>query len=103
MNLTLTDPALMKLSEIPCDHMVQLALDRGSCDIVNNVYEMKVIPPRELQNHERSIDYKGVTFIVDDDFEDAYDQELTIDFQKNAFVFKNKYQTFNNRVGLRFL
>lgn len=103
MNLTLTEPALNKLTDLPPGHLVQLALDRGSCDIVNNVYEMKVIPSRELQDHERSIEYKDVTFIVDDDFEDAYDHELTIDFQKNAFVFKNKNQTFNNRVGIRFL
>ncbi|WP_044337155.1 iron-sulfur cluster biosynthesis family protein [Rossellomorea aquimaris] len=102
MNLELTQTAIEKLKEIPDDKIIQLSLDRGSCDIVNNVYEIKVIDNRETDSSEKIIQTDHLEFIVDDDFEDAYEHELTIDFKDNFFVFKNKNQTFNNRIGLRY-
>lgn len=103
MNLTVTEQAKEKLSEIPDDKMIQLSFDRGSCDIVNTLYEMKVIDIRGTESHEKIIQSDRFDFIVDDDFEDSYDHELTIDYKNNFFVFKNKNQTFNNRIGLRYV
>ncbi|MGM0750700.1 MAG: iron-sulfur cluster biosynthesis family protein [Bacillota bacterium] len=102
MKLEITQTAIEKLKEIPDGKIIQLSLDRGSCDIVNNVYEIKVIDNRETDPSEKIIQTDHLEFIVDDDFEDAYEHELTIDFKDNFFVFKNKNQTFNNRIGLRY-
>lgn len=103
MNITITEQAKSKLSEIPDDKMIQLSFDRGSCDIVNTLYEIKVIGKRETEPYEKVITSEKLDFIVDDDFEDTYDHELTIDYSNNFFIFKNKNQTFNNRIGLRYV
>jgi uncharacterized protein YqkB len=103
MNLTVTEQAKEKLSEVPDEKMIQLSFDRGSCDIVNTLYEMKVIDARGTESYEKIIRTNQLDFIVDDDFEDSYDNELTIDYNNNFFVFKNKNQTFNNRIGLRYV
>jgi Fe-S cluster assembly iron-binding protein IscA len=103
MNITITQQAKDKLNEIPDDKMIQLSFDRGSCDIVNTLYEIKVITKRETETYEKVITTEKLDFIVDDDFEDTYDNELTIDYANNFFVFKNKNQTFNNRIGLRYV
>ncbi len=103
MKLELTEQANEKLSEIPKNKMIQLSFDRGSCDIVNTVYEIKVVDKREPVSDEVVVQEQHLDFIIDDDFEDTYDHELTIDFQNNFFVFKNKNQMFNNRIGLRFV
>jgi Fe-S cluster assembly iron-binding protein IscA len=102
MKLEITQPAIEKLNEIPDGKIIQLSLDRGSCDIVNNLYEIKVIDYREPHTSEKIIQSDHFDFIVDDDFEDTYEHELTIDFKDNFFVFKNKNQTFNNRIGLHY-
>lgn len=103
MKLEITQPAKEKLNEIPDGKIIQLSLDRGSCDIVNNLYEIKVVENREPDSTENIIQSDDLTFVVDDDFEDLYEHELTIDFKNNFFVFKNKNQTFNNRIGLRYV
>lgn len=103
MKLEITQSAKEKLNEIPNGKIMQLSLDRGSCDIVNNLYEIKVVENREPDSTENIIQSDDLTFIVDDDFEDLYEHELTIDFKNNFFVFKNKNQTFNNRIGLRYV
>ncbi|MGF3102857.1 iron-sulfur cluster biosynthesis family protein [Rossellomorea sp. DUT-2] len=103
MKLEITQSAKEKLNEIPDGKIMQLSLDRGSCDIVNNLYEIKVVENREPDSKENIIQSDDLTFIVDDDFEDLYEHELTIDFKNNFFVFKNKNQTFNNRIGLRYV
>ncbi len=82
--------------------MIQLSFDRGSCDIVNTLYEIKVIDERELYSNEKIIEAEELQFIVDDDFEENYDHELKIDFKNNFFVFKNSQQIFNNKIGLRY-
>jgi len=103
MKLEITQSAKEKLNEIPYGKIMQLSLDRGSCDIVNNLYEIKVVENREPNSRENIIQSDDLTFVVDDDFEDLYEHELTIDFKNNFFVFKNKNQTFNNRIGLRYV
>ncbi|RBP07842.1 iron-sulfur cluster biosynthesis family protein [Rossellomorea aquimaris] len=103
MKLEITQSAKEKLNEIPNGKIMQLSLDRGSCDIVNNLYEIKVVENRESDSTENIIQSDDLTFIIDDDFEDLYEHELTIDFKNNFFVFKNKNQTFNNRIGLRYV
>jgi Fe-S cluster assembly iron-binding protein IscA len=102
MKLEITQSAKERLNEIPDGKIILLSLDRGSCDIVNNLYEMKVVENREPDSTENIIQSDNLTFIVDDDFEDTYEHELTIDFKYNFFVFKNKNQTFNNRIGLKY-
>ena len=103
MDLEVTQTAKKKLNEIPEDKIIQLSFDKGSCDIVNNVYEMKVVERREPASYEKMINSGNLEFIVDDHFEETYDHELTIDFRDNFFIFKNKNQTFNNRIGLRYI
>lgn len=103
MDLEVTQTAKKKLNEIPEDKIIQLSFDKGSCDIVNNVYEMKVVERREPASYEKMINSENLEFIVDDHFEETYDHELTIDFRDNFFIFKNKNQTFNNRIGLRYI
>ncbi|PFA67119.1 hypothetical protein CN378_12140 [Bacillus sp. AFS015802] len=103
MKLEITQTAIEKLNEIPEGNMIQLSLDRGSCDIVNNIYEMKVVKRRSPEPQEKIIHSEHLEFIVDDDFEDTYDHELTIDYRNHFFVFKNKNQIFNNRIGLRYV
>ncbi|MBN8191184.1 iron-sulfur cluster biosynthesis family protein [Bacillus sp. NTK074B] len=102
MKLEITQTAKKKLNEIPEHKIIQLSFDKGSCDIVNNIYEMKVVEQREPASYEKIIRTENLMFIVDDDFEETYDHDLTIDFRNNFFVFKNKNQTFNNRIGLRY-
>lgn len=103
MKLDITQSAKEKLNEVPDGKIFQLSLDRGSCDIVNNLYEIKLVENREPDSTEKIIQSDDLYFIVDDDFEDLYEHELTIDFKNNFFVFKNKNQTFNNRIGLRYV
>ncbi|MGG1632837.1 iron-sulfur cluster biosynthesis family protein [Rossellomorea sp. NRS-1567] len=103
MKLEITQFAKEKLNEIPYGKIIHLSLDRGSCDIVNNLYDIKVVENREPDSTENIIQSDDLTFVVDDDFEDLYEHELTIDFKNNFFVFKNKNQTFNNRIGLRYV
>ncbi|WP_226673757.1 iron-sulfur cluster biosynthesis family protein [Rossellomorea aquimaris] len=103
MDLEVTQTAKKKLNEIPEDKIIQLSFDKGSCDIVNNVYEMKVVERREPESYEKMINSENLEFIVDDHFEETYDHELTIDFRDNFFIFKNKNQTFNNRIRLRYI
>lgn len=103
MKMTVTDRAKEQLKGIPEDKMLQLSFDRGSCDIVNTLYEMRVVPKRNPADYEKILDMETLSILVDQDFEEAYDHELTIDFANNFFVFKNKNQTFNNRIGLRYV
>ncbi|WRP08737.1 iron-sulfur cluster biosynthesis family protein [Rossellomorea aquimaris] len=103
MKLKITKSAKERLNDIPDGKIIQLSLDRGSCDIVNNLYEIKVVENREADSTENIIQSDDMFFIVDDDFEDTYEHELTIDFKDNFFVFKNKNQTFNNRIGLKYV
>ncbi|MDQ0859505.1 hypothetical protein [Bacillus sp. V2I10] len=46
MNLIVTDEAKRALKMDDHDKMIQLSFDQGSCDIVNTIYEIKVIPKR---------------------------------------------------------
>ncbi|MGG4167996.1 iron-sulfur cluster biosynthesis family protein [Rossellomorea vietnamensis] len=101
MKLEITPTAKEKLNEIPEGKIIQLSFDRGSCDIVNNIYEMKVVEKRESESDEKIIHSENLEFIVNEDFEDTYEHDLTIDFKNNFFVFKNRNQIFNNRIGLR--
>jgi Fe-S cluster assembly iron-binding protein IscA len=103
MKLEITKSAKEKLYEFPDGKFIQLSLDRGSCDIVNNLYEIKIVENREPDSTEKIIQSDDLYFIVDGDFEDTYGHELTIDYKNNFFVFKNKNQTFNNRIGLRYV
>ncbi|MGX1192038.1 iron-sulfur cluster biosynthesis family protein [Metabacillus sp. SLBN-84] len=103
MKMTVTDSAKEQLKSIPEDKMLQLSLDRGSCDIVNTLYEMRVVPKRNPDEYEKILEAEKLSILVDHDFEEAYDHELTIDYSNNFFVFKNKNQTFNNRIGLRYV
>ena len=103
MKIEITPSAEKKLNEIPDGKSIQLPFDRGSCDIVNNVYEMRVVEKREPASFEKVIHAEQFEFIVEDDFEDTYESELTIDYRDQFFVFKNKNQTFNNRIGLRYI
>ncbi|KPL60160.1 iron-sulfur cluster biosynthesis family protein [Rossellomorea vietnamensis] len=103
MKLEITPTAKEKLNEIPEGKIIQLSFDMGSCDIVNNIYEMKVVERREAESDEKIIHSENLEFIVNEDFEDTYEHDLTIDFRNNFFVFKNRNQIFNNRIGLRYV
>jgi hypothetical protein len=82
---------------------IQLSLDHGSCDIMNNLYEIKIVENRKPVIQEKLIQSHDLDFIVDDDFEDLYDHELTINCIIISFCFKNMKQTFNNRIGLGYM
>lgn len=41
MNITITEQARIALNQVTEDKMIQLSMDRGSCDIVNTLYEIK--------------------------------------------------------------
>ncbi|GGE55097.1 hypothetical protein GCM10011391_37600 [Pullulanibacillus camelliae] len=101
MNMTITGPAKNALNQVTADKMIQLSMDRGSCDIVNTIYEMKVVPLRAAESYEELLTVDNINIMTDGDFAEAYDHELEIDFARGSFIFKNKNQIFNNRVGLR--
>ncbi|MEH7553774.1 iron-sulfur cluster biosynthesis family protein [Priestia megaterium] len=103
MNIRVTPSAKEALQNVEQNQMIQLSFDRGSCDIVNTIYEMKIISKRSLQPYEKVVTVEDLEFIVDDDMEEVYDNELVIDHAAGAFVFKNPNQIFNNRVGLRYI
>jgi uncharacterized protein YqkB len=103
LKLEITQTAKEKLNNIPDGKIIQLSFDRGSCDIVNNIYEIKIVDRRKAESDEKIIHSENLEFIVNDDFEDTYEHDLTIDFRNNFFVFKNKNQIFNNRIGLRYV
>ncbi|AZB44385.1 iron-sulfur cluster biosynthesis family protein [Bacillus sp. FJAT-42376] len=98
--IKLTERAKQKLSESPEGTVFSIPFDPGSCDIVNNVYEIKGMKDRELEGREKKISAEGYDFIVDKDFEKGFDHELEIDFSNNHFVLRNKNQIFNSRVRL---
>lgn len=66
MNLIVTDEAKRALKMDDHDKMIQLSFDQGSCDIVNTIYEIKVIPKRDLEPNERIISVDNISFIIDD-------------------------------------
>ncbi|WP_407545129.1 iron-sulfur cluster biosynthesis family protein [Priestia sp. HNGD-A6] len=103
MNIHVTPSAKEALQNVEQNQMIQLSFDRGSCDIVNTIYEMKIISKRSLQPYEKVVTVEDLEFIVDDDMEEVYDNELVIDHAAGAFVFKSHNQIFNNRVGLRYI
>ncbi len=43
MNIRVTPSAKEALQNVEQNQMIQLSFDRGSCDIVNTIYEMKII------------------------------------------------------------
>lgn len=103
MNISITEQAKAVLETIPATKIIQLAFDRGSCDIVNTIYEIKVIDNREVHAYEQLVQVDGIFLIIDEDFADTYDHELVIDYKEPNFIFKNKNQIFNNRISLRYL
>ncbi|KZZ84820.1 iron-sulfur cluster biosynthesis family protein [Bacillus sp. SJS] len=98
--IKLTEQAKQKLNEAPEGTVFAIPFDPGSCDIVNNVYEIKGMKDRDLEGREKKISAEGYDFIVDKDFEEGFDHELEIDFSNNHFVLRNKNQIFNSRVRL---
>ncbi|GGB69305.1 iron-sulfur cluster biosynthesis family protein [Fictibacillus barbaricus] len=103
MNIKITDSAREAMKGVKPDQLIQLSLDRGSCDIVNNIYEMKVIPLRPVKNYEKILNVDDFKLLIDEDFEEVYQHELMIDHVGGSFVFKNKNQIFNNKIKIRFL
>ncbi|MFB5195421.1 iron-sulfur cluster biosynthesis family protein [Neobacillus sp. KR4-4] len=103
MELTVTNNANKALKQVGNDKMVQLSFDKGSCDIVNTIYEILVIPRRTVSPIEKTITVNNIDFLFDESFEEAYDHQLVIDYVGGFFVFKNKNQIFNNRVGIKFV
>jgi hypothetical protein len=104
MDFQITDAAMKILSTIKSDHFIQLSFAKGSCDIVNNIYEMKVVKKREPEApYEKIITVKNIEFLVEMGFEDVYDNQLVIDYSNGLFIFKNNNQIFNNKIGLRFI
>ena len=103
MNITITDQAKEALSQVSHDKMIQLSMDPGSCDIVNTIYEMKVVPLRENYSYEKLLNIDGINIMIDGDIEETYDHELNINYSGGSFVFSNRNQIFNNRIRLRFV
>jgi len=90
-------------NKIGQNQMIQLSFDRGSCDIVNNIYEMKVVNKRSNDAYEKILTVDNIEFLVNNDFEDVYDNQLVIDYSNESFIFKNKNQIFNNKIGIRYV
>lgn len=101
MNITITEQAKMTLNQVTEDKMIQLSMDRGSCDIENTIYEIKVVPLRQPYSNEMLLNIDNINIMIDEAFEEAYDHELVIDYVAGSFVFKNKNQIFNNKIALR--
>ncbi|WP_170289367.1 iron-sulfur cluster biosynthesis family protein [Metabacillus lacus] len=99
--IEITESAKNQFEKLPGHSVIHIPFDKGSCDIVNNVYEMKAIPNRDADSSlEEKITAGGRTFIVEKNFEDRFDGELLIDFSNNHFVFRNRNQIFNSRIRL---
>ncbi|MTH55447.1 iron-sulfur cluster biosynthesis family protein [Bacillus mangrovi] len=98
--IQLTESAKKRLEEAPEGTVYTIPFDPGSCDIVNNVYEIKGIPDRELEEREKKLLAEGIEFIVDRNFDENFDGELVIDYSSNHLVLRNKNQIFNSRVRL---
>ncbi|GGI12647.1 iron-sulfur cluster biosynthesis family protein [Gottfriedia solisilvae] len=104
MDFQITDSAKEVLSnKMDENQFIQLSFDRGSCDIVNNIYEMKVINKRPNDAYEKILTVDNIEFLVNNDFEEVYDNQLVIDYLNGSFIFKNKNQIFNNKIGLRYV
>ena len=103
MELTVTNSAKDALEQVSKDKMVQLSFDKGSCDIVNTIYEILVIPRRTVSPGEKTIKVNNIDFLFDESFEEVYDHQLVIDYVGGFFVFRNKNQIFNNRIGIKFV
>lgn len=100
IKITITDSAKEALHTVNHDHMIQLSLDKGDCDIVNNIYEMKIIPKRAAGSFEKIESAGEFTFLIDENFEDLYSDDVMIDYGGGHFIFKNKNQIFNSNVKL---
>ncbi|MFY4776655.1 iron-sulfur cluster biosynthesis family protein [Metabacillus sp. RGM 3146] len=96
--IRLTQEAKRKLSEAPAGTVFMLPFDKGSCDIVNTVSEIKAIKDRPLESYEEKVEAEGFVFITGENFAHFFDDELVIDFSNNSFVLKNRNQIFNSRV-----
>ncbi|GGI18019.1 iron-sulfur cluster biosynthesis family protein [Gottfriedia solisilvae] len=103
MDFTITEAAKVELNKIGEHKIIQLSFDRGSCDIVNNIYEMKVVDKRPTNEYEKVLAYENIEFIVNNDFDDVYDNQLVVDYANGSFIFKNRNQIFNNKIGLRYV
>ncbi|PEL13051.1 iron-sulfur cluster biosynthesis family protein [Bacillus sp. AFS017336] len=103
MDFKITDEAKEILAEVEKNKILQLEFDRGSCDVVNNIYEIKVINKRECGPNEKMIIGDGFEFMVNKNFEDVYEDQLVIDYKDGSFIFKNRNQIFNNRIGLTYI
>ncbi|WP_179194718.1 iron-sulfur cluster biosynthesis family protein [Bacillus sp. EAC] len=103
MDFKITETAKKELSKIDSQLLLQLEFDRGSCDVVNNIYEIKVINNREFGPNEKLIKGDGFDFLVNKNFEDVYENQLVIDYVNGSFVFKNKNQIFNNKIGITYV
>ncbi|MEH6939059.1 iron-sulfur cluster biosynthesis family protein, partial [Bacillus sp. JJ664] len=99
MDFKITDAAREKLMNIEDHQILLLEFDRGSCDVVNNIYQIQVINKRPCGPNEKLITGDGIEFMVNLLFEDVYENQLVIDYVNGSFVFKNKNQIFNNRIG----
>ncbi|MFB7142193.1 iron-sulfur cluster biosynthesis family protein [Gottfriedia sp. NPDC056225] len=103
MDFKITDEAKEILAGVDQNKILQLEFDRGSCDVVNNIYEIKVINKRECGPNEKMIIGDGFEFMVNKNFEDVYEDQLVIDYKDGSFIFKNRNQIFNNRIGLTYI
>lgn len=103
MDFKITDSAKEVLKTVDQNKILQLEFDRGSCDVVNNVYEIKVINARQCGPNEKMINGDGFEFMVNKNFEDVYENQLVIDYVDGSFIFKNRNQIFNNRIGLHYV
>jgi len=103
MDFKITDAAKEILGAVDQNKLLQLEFDRGSCDVVNNIYEIKVINKRECGPNEKMIIGDQFEFMVNKNFEDVYEDQLVIDYVNGSFVFKNRNQIFNNRIGLTYI
>ncbi|MGM0836744.1 MAG: iron-sulfur cluster biosynthesis family protein [Bacillota bacterium] len=102
MNFIVTESAKEALHKVDNNHMIQLSFELGDCDIVNNIYEMKVIPRRDAYIFEKIEDTGALKFLIAQNFEDLYSEEVVIDFSGQHFIFRNKNQIFNNKVKLTY-
>ncbi|PEJ53321.1 hypothetical protein CN692_21480 [Bacillus sp. AFS002410] len=103
MDFKITEEAKEILAGVDQNKILQLEFDRGSCDVVNNIYEIKVINKRECGPNEKMIIGDGFEFMVNKNFEDVYEDQLVIDYKDGSFIFKNRNQIFNNRIGLTYI
>ena len=55
---------------------------------------MKIISKRSLQPYEKVVTVEDLEFIVDDDMEEVYDNELVIDHAAGAFIFQKSQPNF---------